>query len=281
MKTKRLFLFLGLSIFLTACGDDNSSSAATEQDESITSSSALPESSNESPTSSSSAAESSNTINESSSSFDESSSSELLVLDARGFDWDGIVGEYTIHTGIAEAEWYMFNDSAEGGLSTITWPVPLGNEYTNDSLDPVIYECGGFCGTFNLNQGSLDHKPYVGVGFNLAGSKALPVDATNMWVLLICYTSDVPITLELVLDKETEAAIDHDHPYVILPKQSSDKEVYVSTDSLRQAGWGKTISIDEALKSVVSIQFKIQADDSTTGMFTIKYIIGNPSYAVP
>ena len=278
MRTKT-YLFLGLSILLSACGNDNSSSASTEQDDTITTSSALPESSNESPTSSSSAAESSNTINESSSSidnssssFDESSSSELLVLDARGIDWDGIVGEYTIHTGIAEAEWYMFNDSAEGGLSTITWPVPLGNEYTNDSFDPVIDECGGFCGTFNLNQGSMDHKPYVGVGFNLAGSKALPVDATDMWGLLIRYTSDVPITLELVLDKEKEAAINHDHPYVSLPKTSSDQDVCFSTDSLRQAGWGKTISIDEALKSVVSIQFKIQAADSTTGKFNIKRI---------
>ena len=119
MKTKRLFLFLGLSIFLAACGDDNSSSAATEQDESITSSSALPESSSEQLSSSSSATESSNDG-------DESSSSKFLDLSVTGFIWVGYALEYQINTGIAEAEWYMFNDSAEGGLSTITWPVPLG-----------------------------------------------------------------------------------------------------------------------------------------------------------
>ena len=119
MKTKRLFLFLGLSIFLSACGNDNSSSASTEQDDTITTSSALPESSNESPTSSSSAAESSNDG-------DESSSSKFLDLSVTGFIWVGYALEYQINTGIAEAEWYMFNDSAEGGHSTITWPVPLG-----------------------------------------------------------------------------------------------------------------------------------------------------------
>ena len=128
MKTKRLFLFLGLSIFLAACGDDNSSSAATEQDESITSSSALPESSSEQLSSSSSATESSSSTAESSNDGDESSSSKFLDLSVTGFIWEGYALEYQINTGIAEAEWYMFNDSAEGGHSTITWPVPLGTE---------------------------------------------------------------------------------------------------------------------------------------------------------
>lgn len=295
MKTKRLFLFLGLSIFLAACGDDNSSSAATEQDDTITSSSALPESSSEQLSSSSSAnelsssaAESSSSIDESSSSvaesssaIDESSSSELLDLSTSTISWYGEAGEYTINTGIAEAEWYMFNDSAEGGHSTITWPVPLGNDYTDDSFDPVIDECGGFCGTFNLSQGSMDHKPYVGVGFNLAGSKALPVDATNMWGICIMYTSDVSATLELVLDKETEAAIDHDRPFVNIPKASSAEEVCTVWEKFRQAGWGNPISIDEAVKSVVSIQFKIQAADSTTGKFNIIRIFKQVCCAAP
>ena len=295
MKTKRLFLFLGLSIFLAACGDDNSSSAATEQDESITSSSALPESSSEQLSSSSSATESSSAIDESSSSTaessndgdessssaDVSSSSELLDLSVTRFTWAGYAGEYTINTGLAYAEWYMFNDSAEGGLSTITWPVPLGNDITNDAIDPVIDECGGICGTFNLNQGSMDHKPYAGVAFNLAGKNALPVDATGMWGICITYTSDATIAFELVLDKETEAAINHDRPYLSLPKASSDQEYCFNTSTLRQAGWGNPISIDEAVKSVVSIQFKIQAADSTTGKFNIINIASNPTALLP
>ena len=289
MKTKKLFLFLGLSIFFAACGDDNSSSAATEQDESITSSSALPESSSEQLSSSSSATESSSSFDESSSSvaesssaIDESSSSELLNLSVTGLTWSGDASEYTINTGIAEAEWYMFNDSAEGGHSTITWPVPLGNDYTNDSFDPVIDECGGVCGTFNLNQGSMDHKPYVGVGFNLAGRAASEVDATAWGGICITYTSDVYVALLLGLSDEKEDAIGYDNPFVSLPKASAATEVCTAWERFKQAGWGTgKVTGDEAAAALVAVKFKIQADDSTTGKFSITGIRSIPCCAIP
>ncbi|MBR5694033.1 MAG: hypothetical protein IKX42_10095 [Fibrobacter sp.] len=282
MKTKKLFLFLGLSIFFAACGDDNSSSAATEQDESITSSSALPESSSEQLSSSSSETESSSSVAESSSAIDESSSSELLNLSVTGLTWAGYASEYTIYTGIAEAEWYMFNDSAEGGHSTITWPVPLGNDYTNDSFDPVIDECGGVCGTFNLNQGSMDHKPYVGVGFNLAGRAASEVDATAWGGICITYTVDAPATLELGLGDEKEDAIGYDNPFVSLPKASAATEVCTAWERFKQAGWGTgNVTGDEAAAALVAVKFKIQADDSTTGKFSITGIRSIPCCAIP
>lgn len=261
MKTKKLFLFLGLSIFFAACGDDNSSSAATEQDESITSSSALPESSSEQLS---------------------SSSSELLDLSVTGLTWAGYASEYKIYTGIAEAEWYMFNDSAEGGHSTITWPVPLGNDYTNDSFDPVIDECGGVCGTFNLNQGSMDHKPYVGVGFNLAGRAASEVDATAWGGICITYTSDVTVALLLGLSDEKEDAIGYDNPFVSLPKASAATEVCTAWEKFKQAGWGTgNVTGDEAAAALVAVKFKIQADDSTTGKFSITGISSIPCCAIP
>ena len=289
MKTKRLFLFLGLSIFLAACGDDNSSSAATEQDESITSSSALPESSSEQLSSSSSATESSIAIDESSSSTaessndgDESSSSKFLDLSVTGFIWEGYALEYQINTGIAEAEWYMFNDSAEGGHSTITWPVPLGTEYYSEAFDPVIDECEGICGTFNLNQGSMDHKPYVGVGFNLAGRAASEVDASAAAGICITYTSDVSVALLLGLSDEKEDAIGYDNPFTPLPKSETASEVCTTWERFKQAGWGTgKITGDEAAAALVAVKFKIQAADSTTGEFSITGIRSIPCYAVP
>lgn len=275
MKTKRLFLFLGLSIFLAACGDDNSSSAATEQDESITSSSALPESSSEQISSSSSAAESSNDG-------DESSSSKFLDLSVTGFIWEGYALEYQINTGIAEAEWYMFNDSAEGGHSTITWPVPLGTEYYSEAFDPVIDECEGICGTFNLNQGSMDHKPYVGVGFNLAGRAASEVDASAAAGICITYTSDVSVALLLGLSDEKEDAIGYDNPFTTLPKSETASEVCTTWERFKQAGWGTgKITGDEAAAALVAVKFKIQAADSTTGEFSITGIRSIPCCAVP
>lgn len=275
MKTKRLFLFLGLSIFLAACGDDNSSSAATEQDESITSSSALPESSSEQLSSSSSTAESSNDG-------DESCSSKFLDLSVTGFIWVGYALEYQINTGIAEAEWYMFNDSAEGGHSTITWPVPLGTEYYSEAFDPVIDECEGICGTFNLNQGSMDHKPYVGVGFNLAGRAASEVDASAAAGICITYTSDVSVALLLGLSDEKEDAIGYDNPFTTLPKSETASEVCTTWERFKQAGWGTgKITGDEAAAALVAVKFKIQAADSTTGEFSITGIRSIPCCAVP
>lgn len=289
MKTKRLFLFLGLSIFFVACGDDNSSSATTEQDDTITSSSALPESSSEPPASCSSATESSSAIDESSSSVakssndgDESSSSKFLDLSVTGFIWEGYALEYQINTGIAEAEWYMFNDSAEGGHSTITWPVPLGTEYYSEAFDPVIDECEGICGTFNLNQGSMDHKPYVGVGFNLAGRAASEVDASAAAGICITYTSDVSVALLLGLSDEKEDAIGYDNPFTTLPKSETASEVCTAWERFKQAGWGTgKITGDEAAAALVAVKFKIQADDSTTGKFSITGIRSIPCYAIP
>lgn len=282
MKTKRLFLFLGLSIFLTACGDDNSSSAATEQDESITSSSALPESSSEQLSSSSSATESSSSTAESSNDGDESSSSKFLDLSVTGFIWEGYALEYQINTGIAEAEWYMFNDSAEGGHSTITWPVPLGTEYYSEAFDPVIDACEGICGTFNLNQGSMDHKPYVGVGFNLAGRAASEVDASAAAGICITYTSDVSVALLLGLSDEKEDAIGYDNPFTTLPKSETASEVCTTWERFKQAGRGTgKITGDEAAAALVAVKFKIQAADSTTGEFSITGIRSIPCYAVP
>jgi len=302
MKTK-VCLLLGLSIFFAACGDDNSSSATTEQDDTITSSSALPESSSEPPASSSSASESSSSAAESSSAIDESSSSvakssndgdessssadvssssKFLDLSVTGFIWEGYALEYQINTGIAEAEWYMFNDSAEGGLSTITWPVPLGTEYYSEAFDPVIDECEGICGTFNLNQGSMDHKPYVGVGFNLAGRAASEVDASAAAGICITYTSDVPVALLLGLSDEKEDAIGYDNPYTTLPKSETASEVCTAWGKFKQAGWGTgKVTGDEAAAALVAVKFKIQADDSTTGEFSITGIRSIPCNAIP
>jgi len=281
MKTK-VCLLLGLSIFFAACGDDNSSSAATEQDESITSSSALPESSSEQLSSSSSATESSSSTAESSNDGDESSSSKFLDLSVTGFIWEGYALEYQINTGIAEAEWYMFNDSAEGGHSTITWPVPLGTEYYSEAFDPVIDECEGICGTFNLNQGSMDHKPYVGVGFNLAGRAASEVDASAAAGICITYTSDVSVALLLGLSDEKEDAIGYDNPYTTLPKSETASEVCTAWGKFKQAGWGTgKVTGDEAAAALVAVKFKIQADDSTTGKFSITGIRSIPCNAIP
>jgi len=74
------------------------------------------------------------------------------------------------------------------------------------------------------------------------------------------------------VDDKKEAAINHDRPHVTLMPTSSDQDVCTVWEKFEQAGWGNPISIDEAVKSVVSIRFRIEAADSTTGKFNIMEI---------
>ena len=63
-----------------------------------------------------------------------------------------------------------YNDRADGGNSRIDWPEELAWDDW-DLFAPIVEECKGICGTFTLDQGSLDYKPFVGLGFDIAGTK--------------------------------------------------------------------------------------------------------------
>ena len=200
---------------------------------------------------------------------------------AAGFSWSGAAGEYFVNTGLDNGTetagyWYSYADDADGGLSEVTWPVPLGNEYSDDALDPVIDECGGVCGTFTLNAGTLEYKPFVGIGFNVAGTAtatggaATTADATAWGGICITYTVDAPATLELGLGDDKDASIGYDNPFVSLPKASAASEVCTQWAGFKQAGWGKgKVTGDEAGAALAAVKFKIQAADGTTGSFNI------------
>ncbi len=201
------------------------------------------------------------------------------------FRWDGPAGEYWVDTGLdngteTSGYWFPFDDHVDGGLSTIIWPVALGNEYSEDALDPVIDACGGVCGTFKLDIGSLVYKPFVGVAFNVAGMKSALGDPlkdadvadVSAWRgICITYTSDVPPVLELSMgEKKDSALVAYDIPFASLPKSTTANEVCNSWAQFKQAGWGTgKISGDSIATTLATIRFKIQAADSTTGSFNI------------
>ena len=203
---------------------------------------------------------------------------------ASAFSWDGSAAEYFVATGLDNGTetagyWYSYADDADGGLSAITWPVALGNEYSEDALDPVIDNCGGVCGTFTLSAGTLTYKPFVGIGFNVAGTAtatggaAQPTDASAWGGVCITYTVDVGATLELGLGDDKDAAIGYDNPFVSLPKSASANQVCTPWSGFKQAGWGKgKVTGDEAGASLASVKFKIQAADGTTGSFNISAV---------
>ncbi|WP_407450122.1 hypothetical protein [Fibrobacter sp.] len=199
-----------------------------------------------------------------------------------GFEtWYGNEGVYKIETGLdaggdISGYWYEFNDAVDGGESKIIWPVPKGNEYSDEAMDPIIDYCGGVCGTYQLEQGKMDYNPFVGIAFDIAGpadywdGPAVAADASAMGGLCIAYTSDFAASLELGLSDEKEAEVGYDIPFASLPKATSVVVKDIPWSSFKQAGWGAgKITGEEAAAMLKSVRFKIQGKDGMTGSFNV------------
>ncbi len=205
-----------------------------------------------------------------------------------GFEtWFGDAMVYQINTeldagGEKSGYWFNYGDDADGGASTITWPVPKGTEWSADALDPIIDHCGGVCGTFSLNKGTLTYDPFVGIGFNVAGSEdadsdvMVAADATAMGGVCIAYSVDVGASLEMGLGDAEDKALGYDNPFVTLTKSTAGTVKDFTWANFKQAGWGDgKITGDEAAAKLVALKFKIQAKDGTTGYFNVMTIGAN------
>ncbi len=216
---------------------------------------------------------------EGSSSSVEQSSSSYLTVPASGDLWSGWASEYYVNTGIdAGAEnngrWFEYNDAADGGNSTINWPVARGNEYDEGAFDPVIDYCGGICGMFELNEGF--EYPFVGIGFNIAGSKTIdaepePADVSSWEGVCIVYTLDCAGYLEMGFTDSLEREMKYDVPSVSLLKSTTGTVANFKWEKFLPAGWGDglVLSGDDAAKELVSLKFKIQGVAGTIGHFNV------------
>ena len=205
----------------------------------------------------------------------------ILCLASLGFSfdtWDGSEGVFSITTGYDAGDqksgyWFSYNDNADGGASSIEWPVTKGNEYDTSALDPVITYCNGICGTYKLDAGTLTYNPFVGVGFNMAGENDETADATAMNGICVTYTSDAQIAVEMGLGASVDADLGYDNPFANLAKSTTSVTKDISWSTFKQAGWGKgTITGAEAASKLVSLKFKIQGATGSTGTFNIQKI---------
>lgn len=176
-----------------------------------------------------------------------------------------------IHTGLGnglktEGYWYSYNDAS--GLSKISWSVPIDPLYDKQSLEPVIYECKGFCGTAILNKESNERDPFVGVGFNVVGQisetdqNPATGDASAWGGLCVTYTSDTDIALELGLGDDVDSTINYANPAVNLPASKTGNKVVASWSDFKQPSWyDGTVKFDgeTAAKQLAAVHFKIQA----------------------
>lgn len=274
MSNRILFGLVALAVFLlSACGkeDDDFFMQRADKEDSGLSSSHPPKSS------------SSSDGRSCSSSIDTSS----IHHGGNVFRWDGTAFEYHVNTGLdngteTSGYWYSFDDNAEGGLSTIIWPVEM-DDYFLDAFDQVIDQCGGICGEYELDAGILDYHPFVGLAFNIAGVKSSSddpfadadvADASAWGGLCISYTLDVKATLEL---STGEPLYGYDLPYVTLPISETGDEACFTWSQFRRAGWGKwgtkgKDSGDEAAKTLATVIIQIQRAGGSTGKFNIMSI---------
>ncbi|MCF0222308.1 MAG: hypothetical protein HUK19_08445 [Fibrobacter sp.] len=222
------------------------------------------------------ASSSSIAVPESSSSSIQSDLTKCEETDVAGFStWCGNSGLYRVVTGFDDGSeesgyWYVVSDSSEGGKSFIEWDVDLGNVFDDLAWDAVIDYCGGVCGTVNLEKGSMDYNPFVGVAFDvMSPEKNSTADASGWEGLCVAYSSDLAMTIELGLGEDGDAAVANDNPFVNLTK-SSGSVARFTWNQFKQAGWSdKEISGAEAAKVLHSIKFRAQAKDGSAGRFNI------------
>lgn len=198
--------------------------------------------------------------------------------------WNAASGEQVL-TGLeneteTQGYWFDYGDSKDGGLSAVAWPVDKGNAYDDNSMEPIVAECGGVCGNITLNKGTITYDPFVGIGFNVVGEASAtdktPVagDASAWGGVCITYISDLAPVLELGLGDDFDKSLEYDNPVAKLAKATESTTKDIAWATFKQAGWGKggKITGAEAAAQLVAIKFKVQAKDGSTGYFNIQSV---------
>lgn len=197
--------------------------------------------------------------------------------------WLGDQSMYQVMTGLDNGStksgyWYSYDDHKDGGASSVTWPVPIGNDDNANALDNVIDHCGGICADVTLSAGTLTYDPFMGFGFNVAGEDASgnadPADASAWGGICIAYTSTLVPIVELGLGDAGDEAVAYDNPFIKLVKgENIVKDL--TWEEFHQQGWGvkdkgaQAITGEEAGAKLAAIKVKFQAKDGTTGSFNV------------
>ena len=199
-----------------------------------------------------------------------------LLIGSAAFAFETWIGTdlvEQINTGIGNdtetaGYWFDYGDGNDGGKSAVTWPVEKGNEYSAESMSPIIEHCGGICGTAVLDKGTLTYNPFVGIGFNVVGETSTtdntPAagDASAWGGLCITYKSEAAPSLELGLGDEVDATIGYANPAASLPKSTAGTSKSLAWSDFKQPSWYKgdtKMAGDAAAAQLVAVKFKLQA----------------------
>lgn len=276
-----------LAFGVVACSDDNSA-GVTEDGNPMAygeSSSSIYDGSSSSVVGGSSAVESSSAVQYSSAVQSSSSVAAVPKFDLWNGKTDNKINTYNENTGY----WFSFSDDY---YSRITWPVPMGNEYSEDALEPVFIYCEGVCGTVEL-RGS-ETMPWAGIGFTLAEENST-VDISAWGGICVTYASEYPVSVYLNVNVGGLDTIDVVSPFVAYPAITLPKTVTNAPTLMNMLGsdvaitrcakwsdfktssWAeynkaklsKVYSGEEAAKEVKAINFVFMGNSDGSGEFNI------------
>ena len=186
--------------------------------------------------------------------------------------WCGPEGQEQVITGLDAGAnlsgwWWEYNDQGNGGGSYFSWPTSKGNEFSDESFEPIIEECDGLCGIVHLDNGILTYN-FAGIGFNVSGEDSDEIANASSWGgICVVYSSEAPITVEMGLEDETYYGSD-------LPKYTliagNNKIVDIDWSAFRQAGWldedgdpYPSITGTTAARVLHSLKFKFTGGEGT------------------
>lgn len=155
------------------------------------------------------------------------------------FAWIGKDGSAHVDTGCGnetgtEGSWYVINDGSDGGNSKVIFDQldPDGDGST--ICDDDVQAFWGLSGTAVLDKGKLSYDPYVAICFDAVGQASdtdttlAAGDVSDWGGLTISYECDAPVSLELSLGDDYDAAIEYARPYYSLPKTEPGEGVVKS-----------------------------------------------------
>lgn len=215
----------------------------------------------------------------------ESSADTLITPAKRTIDtndlvelWDGSIS-YEVKTEFWEmdeygAPWYAFDDHVYEGSSTITWPVSLGGGFDSGSLDEVIEECLGICGTIEFGDVAKGKPPFVGVVFDVKGSSDLiatarPVDVTPKWDgVCVVYKSDMSGAIVLDPGLEKAGTMSFQLPEAVFESSSEIvRKCALWSDFTKPDS--KEPSDENVEESLASVRIKFDGSSGSGGSFAV------------
>lgn len=187
--------------------------------------------------------------------------------------WDGSLGKPHVPVGNNNGGWwYKYDDQENGGASSLEWETEPGEK---GDMTPIVEACGGVCGSFSIDKGSLEYNGYVGFAFGFGKDNTFSGDASKMKGICIEYKSTAPIVVELGLTGTREGKIQNANPAYDLPKSTTVDVVNISWSQFVQPDWytgATTVTGAAAAKELSSIKFKITGDDGLSGTFNVSRV---------